>query len=40
MALEIAKLPDSIKGFGHVKLKSLETVRVKWDTLLAKFQLL
>ena len=38
MVLEIAKLPDGIKGFGHVKLKSLEAVRVKWDTLLAKFQ--
>jgi indolepyruvate ferredoxin oxidoreductase len=34
VALELANIPESIKGFGHVKEKNLATVRLKWDGLL------
>ena len=29
LALELAAFPDAIRGFGHVKLRSLEQVRPK-----------
>jgi len=34
IALELANIPQSIKGFGHVKEKSAAAARVKWDALL------
>ena len=34
MALEFANIPESIKGFGHVKEKNLTLARVKRDSLL------
>ncbi len=34
LALELANIPESIKGFGHVKEKNLTLARVKWDGLL------
>ncbi len=36
-ALEIARIPEQIKGFGHVKAKSLDAARVKWDGLMKLF---
>ncbi len=32
-ALELAKLPEKIRGFGHVKLDNLQKVRVLWREL-------
>ena len=34
IALELANIPESIKGFGHVKEKNAAAARVKWDALL------
>jgi indolepyruvate ferredoxin oxidoreductase len=36
-ALDIAKIPESIKGFGHVKEKHMVAARLKWDALLKQF---
>jgi indolepyruvate ferredoxin oxidoreductase len=38
LALELAALPDGIRGFGHVKENNLRAVRQKWDALLAKWR--
>jgi indolepyruvate ferredoxin oxidoreductase len=38
MALELANIPDSIKGFGHVKEKSAATAQVKWKSLLTQLK--
>ena len=32
-AIELAKLPEQIRGFGHVKLDNLQKVRVRWREL-------
>jgi hypothetical protein len=37
LAIELAKIPESIKGFGHVKEKSVAAARLKWDALLKQF---
>ena len=37
LALEIASLPETIRGYGHVKAKSVEAARRKRDELLARF---
>jgi indolepyruvate ferredoxin oxidoreductase len=36
-ALQIAALPEEIRGFGHIKAKSAEAARKKRETLLAEF---
>ncbi len=36
-ALEIARIPEQIKGFGHVKEKSVVAARLKWDGLMKQF---
>ena len=36
-ALEIARIPEQIKGFGHVKEKSVVVARLKWDGLMKLF---
>ena len=33
-ALEIARIPEQIKGFGHVKDKSVVAVRSRWEALM------
>ena len=38
LALEIANLPDAIKGFGHVKARNVVAVRSKWDGLMEKWR--
>ena len=38
LALEIANLPDAIKGFGHVKARNVVAVRGKWDGLMVKWR--
>jgi indolepyruvate ferredoxin oxidoreductase len=34
VALEVARLPDRIKGFGHVKDRNLAAARIEWDRLM------
>jgi len=34
-ALEIARIPEGIKGYGHVKARHLAAVRPKWASLMA-----
>jgi indolepyruvate ferredoxin oxidoreductase len=38
LALEIARVPEQIKGFGHVKARHLAAVRGKWAALMAAWQ--
>jgi len=38
LAIEIARLPDEIRGYGHVKARHLATARVKWDGLMARWR--
>ncbi|WP_408594489.1 indolepyruvate ferredoxin oxidoreductase family protein [Limnohabitans sp.] len=37
LALELARLPEQIKGFGHVKARNLAAARGKWERLLAQW---
>ncbi len=37
LAVEIASLPEEIRGFGHIKLKSIAAARQKGEGLLARF---
>ena len=37
-ALEIASLPEQIRGYGHVKERNLAAARVRWAELLAKWR--
>ena len=36
IALDIARIPENIKGFGHVKEKNAAATRLKWDALMAQ----
>ena len=38
VAVEIASLPESIRGYGHIKAKAMLDARSKLDTLLARFR--
>lgn len=38
LAVELASLPDGIRGYGHVKDNNLRAVRQKWNTLLAQWR--
>jgi indolepyruvate ferredoxin oxidoreductase len=37
-ALQVAQVPEQIKGFGHVKERSILSARAKWTELLAAFR--
>jgi indolepyruvate ferredoxin oxidoreductase len=37
VAVEIASLPESIRGFGHIKMKSIAAARKQREELLARF---
>ena len=37
LALERARIPEQIKGFGHVKARHLAAARQKWDALTAQW---
>ncbi|PPE74439.1 indolepyruvate ferredoxin oxidoreductase family protein [Solimonas fluminis] len=37
-AVEIAALPEQIRGFGHVKRASLRAVEPQWERLMARFR--
>jgi indolepyruvate ferredoxin oxidoreductase len=38
LAIELASLPEEIRGYGHVKERHLAAAREKWATLLAKYR--
>jgi indolepyruvate ferredoxin oxidoreductase len=38
LAVELANLPDGIRGYGHVKENNLRAVRTKWNELLARWR--
>jgi indolepyruvate ferredoxin oxidoreductase len=37
-AVEIARLPEQIKGFGHVKERNLKAARLAWGELMGRFR--
>jgi indolepyruvate ferredoxin oxidoreductase len=37
-AVELARLPEQIKGYGHVKERNLKAVRPQWDALLQQWR--
>jgi len=38
LAIRIARLPEGIRGYGHVKTRHLEAVRAEWDALKFRWQ--
>ena len=38
LALEIARLPEGIRGYGHVKARHLQEVREQWAQLMTKWR--
>jgi indolepyruvate ferredoxin oxidoreductase len=38
VALQLAALPEEIRGFGHVKENNLRAARARWTELLARFR--
>ena len=38
LAAEIARVPEEIRGYGHVKERHLKAARAKWDGLMAKWR--
>ena len=38
LALELARVPEQIKGFGHVKARNLAAARSKWDGLMTQWR--
>jgi indolepyruvate ferredoxin oxidoreductase len=36
--VQLASLPDEIRGFGHVKERNLATTKAKWAEWLARFR--
>ncbi|MBN3766827.1 indolepyruvate ferredoxin oxidoreductase family protein [Burkholderia sp. Ac-20365] len=38
LAVELANLPDGVRGYGHIKENNLKAVRAKWAALLAKWR--
>ena len=37
LAVEIARIPEEIRGYGHVKVRHLQAARTKWDGLMAQW---
>jgi indolepyruvate ferredoxin oxidoreductase len=37
-AVELARLPEGIRGFGHVKLRHLAVARAKWQELVSEWR--
>jgi len=37
LAVEIARLPEQVKGFGHIKARHLAAVRPKWSALMQQW---
>jgi indolepyruvate ferredoxin oxidoreductase len=38
LALEIASLPEQIRGYGHVKERNLTAARLRWKALMAQWR--
>jgi indolepyruvate ferredoxin oxidoreductase len=38
LAVEIARIPEQIRGYGHVKARHLEAARARWDALMARWR--
>jgi len=38
LAAEIARIPEEIRGYGHVKERHLQAARLKWDGLMAQWR--
>ncbi|MGA8050160.1 MAG: DUF6537 domain-containing protein, partial [Burkholderiales bacterium] len=38
LAVQIASLPEEIRGYGHIKLKNIAEARSKRDELLARYR--
>jgi indolepyruvate ferredoxin oxidoreductase len=38
LAVEIARIPEMIRGYGHVKARHLDAARPKWDALMAEWR--
>jgi indolepyruvate ferredoxin oxidoreductase len=38
LAVDIAGIPQDIRGYGHVKARHLEAARIKWDALLSEWR--
>jgi len=38
LAAEIARIPEDIRGYGHVKERHLKAARAKWDGLMAQWR--
>ena len=38
LAAEIARIPEEIRGYGHVKERHLKVARPKWDSLMAQWR--
>src|SRR4029450_10921640 len=38
VAIQLASLPEEIRGYGHIRERSLSTVRPKWESLLARLR--
>jgi hypothetical protein len=38
LAIEIARVPEVIRGYGHVKQRHLDAARPKWDALMADWR--
>ncbi|MGZ9076435.1 MAG: DUF6537 domain-containing protein, partial [Burkholderiaceae bacterium] len=38
VAVELASVPDDIRGYGHIKEGNLKVARIKWEDLLARLR--
>ena len=38
LAVELARIPEEIRGYGHVKERHLKTARPKWDSLMVEWR--
>jgi indolepyruvate ferredoxin oxidoreductase len=38
LAVDIARIPEDIRGYGHVKERHLKAARPKWDALMARWR--
>jgi indolepyruvate ferredoxin oxidoreductase len=38
LALELARVPEQVKGFGHVKARHLAAAQQRWDSLMAQWR--
>jgi indolepyruvate ferredoxin oxidoreductase len=38
LAVDIARIPEDIRGYGHVKLRHLDAARKKWDLLMQQWR--